>query len=162
MDQTTRGSLSEPQLCILSLDGGGVRGLSALLILHDIMSAVGRKLDLAEMPRPCDYFDLIIGTSTGGLIALMLGRLGMSVDACIEAYKKLSKDIFEHRKPLARVTLGTSRILRKTLYSATVLEKVVQGIIAEHAGDPNARMCDTILILSKWIFLLIDKDIGFV
>jgi patatin-like phospholipase/acyl hydrolase len=30
-----------------------------------------------ETPKPCDYFDLIGGTSTGGLIAIMLGLLGM-------------------------------------------------------------------------------------
>lgn len=26
-------------------------------------------------PKPCDVFDLIAGTSTGGLLAIMLGRL---------------------------------------------------------------------------------------
>jgi patatin-like phospholipase/acyl hydrolase len=30
-------------------------------------------------PHPCEYFDLIGGTSTGGLIALMLGRLTMEM-----------------------------------------------------------------------------------
>ena len=61
---------------ILTLDGGGVRGLSSLLILKEIMEEVARKTGEVE-PRPCEYFDLIGGTSTGGLIAIMLGLLGM-------------------------------------------------------------------------------------
>lgn len=61
---------------ILSLDGGGVRGLSSLLILRNIMEEIARRKGIAEA-RPCQYFDLIGGTGTGGLIAIMLGRLGM-------------------------------------------------------------------------------------
>ena len=61
---------------ILSLDGGGVRGLSSLLILRNIMEEITRRNDTAEA-LPCDYFDLIGGTGTGGLIAIMLGRLRM-------------------------------------------------------------------------------------
>jgi patatin-like phospholipase/acyl hydrolase len=45
-------------------------------------------------PKSCDYFDMICGTSTGGLIAIMLGRLHMTVDECIDEYKKLSARIF--------------------------------------------------------------------
>ena len=41
------------------------------------MEEVQRQAKLTETPRPCDYFDLIGGTSTGGLIAIMLGRLKM-------------------------------------------------------------------------------------
>ena len=61
---------------ILSLDGGGVRGLSSLLILRNIMEEIARRNDTPEA-LPCDYFDLIGGTGTGGLIAIMLGRLRM-------------------------------------------------------------------------------------
>jgi hypothetical protein len=53
-------------------------------------------LDAKDPPKPCDYFDMIGGTSTGGLIAIMLGRLQMSVDECIVEYKKLSPAIFTH------------------------------------------------------------------
>jgi Patatin-like phospholipase len=62
---------------ILSLDGGGVRGLSSLLILREIMEEIGRQSKVEETPLPCEYFDLIGGTGTGGLIAIMLGRLRM-------------------------------------------------------------------------------------
>src|SRR4051812_11008938 len=77
-------------LRLLSLDGGGVRGLSTLFILKHLMELI----DPENPPRPCEYFDLIGGTSTGGLIAIVLGRLGMTVDECIAVYKSLSPKIF--------------------------------------------------------------------
>jgi hypothetical protein len=61
---------------ILSIDGGGVRGLSSLLILREIMEEIERQSSV-ENAKPCQYFDLIGGTGTGGLIAIMLGRLQM-------------------------------------------------------------------------------------
>jgi len=73
----------EKPVRILSLDGGGVRGLSSLYILKELMKQVSlqRAHDNPEAPKsttlPCEVFDLICGTSTGGLIALMLGRLRM-------------------------------------------------------------------------------------
>ncbi|KAF2015348.1 FabD/lysophospholipase-like protein [Aaosphaeria arxii CBS 175.79] len=88
---------SNPRL--LSLDGGGVRGLSALLILERLMETVNPD----DPPKPCDYFDMIGGTSTGGLIAIMLGRLKMSVADCIKAYLSLSDRVF--KKKAHRVTI---------------------------------------------------------
>ena len=65
------------QPCILSLDGGGVRALSSLLILREIVEEIGRRTGSTDVPLPCQNFDLIGGTGTGGLIAIMLGRLRM-------------------------------------------------------------------------------------
>jgi len=55
-------------LCLLSLDGGGVRGLSTLYILKGLMARLnGQRRDAGLPPvKPCDVFDLIGGTSTGG------------------------------------------------------------------------------------------------
>ena len=75
--------MRENPLRILSLDGGGVRGISTLYILKDLMRQIAREYAANNpgipdiSPLPCEYFDLICGTSTGGLIALMLGRLRM-------------------------------------------------------------------------------------
>jgi patatin-like phospholipase/acyl hydrolase len=73
------GNIADLKHCprILSLDGGGVRGLSALLILRAMMEEIGRRNQSSEPPKPCQYFDLIGGSGTGGLIAIMLGRLEM-------------------------------------------------------------------------------------
>jgi len=48
------------------LDGGGIRGLSTLKILEEIMERIRREEGLQATPLPRDYFDLIGGTSTGG------------------------------------------------------------------------------------------------
>jgi patatin-like phospholipase/acyl hydrolase len=66
-------------LRVLSLDGGGVRGIATLILLGEIMEQIARERRIpdteAKNLRPCDFFDIICGTSTGGLIAIMLGRL---------------------------------------------------------------------------------------
>lgn len=57
-------------LRLLALDGGGVRGLSALIILKKLMETVNQDAP----PKPCEYFDMIGGTSTGGYVDAMHGR----------------------------------------------------------------------------------------
>ncbi|KAK8121268.1 hypothetical protein PG999_005388 [Apiospora kogelbergensis] len=79
---------------LLSLDGGGVRGYSSVLILQAIMEEV-KKIetngqDDGKERKPCDYFDLCGGTSTGGLAALMLFRLEMAPSAVKTAYEDLA------------------------------------------------------------------------
>jgi patatin-like phospholipase/acyl hydrolase len=54
-------------LCLLSLDGGSVRGLSTLYVLKIIMDRLNHERKaFALLPvKPCEIFDLIRGTSTG-------------------------------------------------------------------------------------------------
>lgn len=82
--------MSGPHIQLLALDGGGVRGLSSLFLLQNLM----RKVNPDSPPKPCEYFDMIGGTSTGGIIAIMLGRLKMTVEECIDAYVSLSEKVF--------------------------------------------------------------------
>jgi patatin-like phospholipase/acyl hydrolase len=57
-------------LCLLSLDGGGVRGLSTLYILKGLMARLNWQRQSEGLPqvKPCEVFDLIGGTSTGGYV----------------------------------------------------------------------------------------------
>ncbi|KIM72070.1 hypothetical protein PILCRDRAFT_43805, partial [Piloderma croceum F 1598] len=83
-------------LCIL--DGGGIRGLSELIVLREIMRRIQHDEGLPSVPRPCEYFDLIGGTSTGGFIAIMLGRLGLTVDQAIDQYNQFAGHVFSKKK----------------------------------------------------------------
>lgn len=71
MEHTTAGEpnpVDHQGLCLLSLDGGGVRGLSTLFILKGIMSRLNHERQKAGLPsaKPYQIFDLIGGTTTGG------------------------------------------------------------------------------------------------
>ncbi|KAH8924582.1 FabD/lysophospholipase-like protein, partial [Atractiella rhizophila] len=84
-------------LRILSIDNGGVCAFSCLYMLEAIMEQVADLLPGKPDPgtlRPCQFFDLICGTSTGGWIALMLGRLGMTVRECMDAFNEIVKGVF--------------------------------------------------------------------
>lgn len=50
------------------IDGGGIRGLSAIMILKIIMEEINeaRKKRSEPVVEPYEYFDMIGGTSTGG------------------------------------------------------------------------------------------------
>ncbi|KFA75735.1 hypothetical protein S40288_04987 [Stachybotrys chartarum IBT 40288] len=115
-------------LRVLSLDGGGIRGLSSLRILEEIMHRIQEELQLEEIPRPCEFFDLIGGTSTGGIIALMLGRLGMRVDECIQAYEEVAEQAFSAR-PFYVPGLSSSK------YSSTSLEKAFDHVVRQYCDD---------------------------
>ena len=115
-------------LRLLALDGGGVRGLSSLMILQQLMMTV----DSESPPKPCEYFDMIGGTSTGGLIAVMLGRLRMTVDDCINAYTSLSDKVFE--KKSHRVNIKGKLQGR---FDAAELERAVKKILADRGFDEN-------------------------
>jgi hypothetical protein len=69
MGEQAKGNRGK-RLTILSIDGGGVHGLIPATILADLEGKLQR-LDGAEA-RLVDYFDLIAGTSTGGLITAFL------------------------------------------------------------------------------------------
>jgi patatin-like phospholipase/acyl hydrolase len=67
-------SPKKKKVTVLTIDGGGIRGLIPGTILAFLEDQL-RKLD-GEDVRLSDYFDYIAGTSTGGLITAMLATPG--------------------------------------------------------------------------------------
>ena len=70
---------------ILSLDGGGIKGVFPAAFLASIEEEVESSIG--------EYFDLIVGTSTGGIIALGLG-LGFAAKELLSFYQDLGSQVF--------------------------------------------------------------------
>jgi hypothetical protein len=66
------------------------------------------------------------------LIAIMLGRLRLSVDKAIEAYGRFASHVFSDKK----------QFWKDGMFKALKLEDAVKAIIQESIGDPNTRMLD--------------------
>ncbi|XP_057962409.1 patatin-like protein 2 [Malania oleifera] len=99
-------------ITILSIDGGGVRGIMPGIILA-FLEAELKNLDNNEEARLADYFDVIAGTSTGGLITAMLTtpnpenpRLPLLAAGEIkDFYEKYSPDIFPPEQKKLRLSM---------------------------------------------------------
>jgi patatin-like phospholipase/acyl hydrolase len=73
---------------ILSIDGGGIKGVFPISFLAEIESAL-------RLKSVANYFDLIAGTSVGGIIALGLG-LGLTAQEMADFFVKQGPGIFPH------------------------------------------------------------------
>ena len=131
-----------------NVDGGGIRGYSSLLILQTLMHKVyeWERRIRADTPQaafsdddplpdendllPCHYFDYMYGTSTGGLIATMLGRLRMSIPQCLEVYREVGESLFGSKRSILPLT---TKYDHKPLVHA--VRDIVKAHCKQHTGD---------------------------
>ena len=102
-----------------------------LILLQELMyktynETEGKPPTREQIPKPCDYFDLIAGTGTGGLIAIMLGRLRLDLETCKEVYVRMTRKVFETDKTFAGIPY------RSTLFKASKLEDAIRECVREH------------------------------
>ncbi|KAF3388415.1 Phospholipase A I [Penicillium rolfsii] len=123
----------ERPLRVLSLDGGGVRGIASLLILQAVLDKA------APGKKPCEIFDMIGGTSTGGLIAIMLSRLQMTVAECIAQYDNVMKEVFPETGDIKKAfNLAT----HGEFYDSSNLENIIKKLIKDKLGDSDVDLLD--------------------
>ena len=103
---------------ILTLDGGGVRGMITLGLLERMEEVLAPVSPDPVRFRLSQYFDLIAGTSTGSIIATALA-MGMSVNEVKNLYFRLAPDVFKVPKGLG--------ILRAR-FDATALERHLRSV----------------------------------
>lgn len=110
-------AIGEPSVRkILTIDGGGIKGMVPAALLADFEAQLGAPV--------VDYFDLIVGTSTGGIIAAALA-LGYSAREVVEIYRDDGARIFPSAGFLQRQLLGV-RAAVTCRYDTHTLRKVLQ------------------------------------
>ena len=115
---------------ILSLDGGGIKGAFSASFLAGIEAATGKRI--------VDYFDLITGTSTGGLIALGLG-LGKTTEQLLAFYRESGPRIFPAGR--AKRFIAAAKHLFRPKVAADDLRRELVGIFAqERLGEARCRL----------------------
>ncbi|MCV7116400.1 patatin-like phospholipase family protein [Mycobacterium nebraskense] len=115
---------------ILSLDGGGLRGMYTAAVLARLEEDLGIRI--------VDHFDLIAGTSTGGIIALGLG-LGMTPRDILEFYVAHGPRIFRDR-----TRLRSLRRISRTKYSAAPLRAALGEVLGDRLfGHSTKRLLIT-------------------
>ncbi|KAF6832216.1 hypothetical protein CPLU01_06315 [Colletotrichum plurivorum] len=127
---------------VLCLDGGGVRGIVELYVLKAIERVLGDGL------RIQDFLDLIVGTSTGGIIALGLGVNNWSVDECINNFKELCSEAFTPRElvgipVLEKLAIVNHGSMYKTKPFEALLKQRFQGNRPLFGGANNQNEMST-------------------
>jgi len=126
---------------VLSLDGGGIRGIIPALVLAHLERQMGAPAS--------ELFDLIVGTSTGGILALGLslqneqGGSFLAAKSMVTLYERHGAKIFE--RSLWR-KLRTAGGLFEEAYSHEALEKVLH----KYFGDKTMGDCKTPVMVTSY------------
>lgn len=93
-----------------------------------------RRLPRTRRYLPCHYFDHICGSSTGALIAIMLGRFRMTVPDCLFEYRRLGQEVFGKPRMISTLRFGLG-VRQK--YKAARLEKVFKDVTKRRNEQPG-------------------------
>ncbi|KAK1849721.1 patatin-like phospholipase [Colletotrichum chrysophilum] len=134
---------------LLALDGGGVRGIMSLVVLQNIMKRIQVRRGLKEEPRPVDYFELAAGTSTGGIIGLLLFRFRMTATEAIKTYDEIAKDIFKPKvygysidflgEKISSWVNNSKSVVQNSRFDGESLKRAVQRVVADHGLDKDDK-----------------------
>lgn len=130
---------------VLALNGGGVRGLFTITLLAEL-EAIIEKREKLENVKIGDYFDLITGTSIGGILAL-----GLASGKSARELKQAFEDNAQHIFPLKRFKQKKWwNLLRRSIYESEPLYETVKSMIGDTIKfeDLNKRVMITSVNLS--------------
>ena len=126
---------------ILSIDGGGILGTFPISFLAEIEQHLDNPIG--------DYFDLIAGTSTGGILAIALA-LGIPATDLLRLYEKKGPGIFgQSHRGIGRFPMKMIRCVRH-LYRHKYDSDELRDALTEVLGNRRLGEAQTRLIIPAW------------
>ena len=122
---------SDQPFRILSIDGGGIRGIFPAAILADL------ECKYLDSDSVTEYFDLITGTSTGGILALGLAA-GVKASELLDLYMNRGREIFPPERRIWRKIIQCF----KTGYKREPLDRILEEVLEDvKLRDSQVRLC---------------------
>ncbi|XP_016531181.1 calcium-independent phospholipase A2-gamma-like isoform X2 [Poecilia formosa] len=120
---------------VLSIDGGGTRGVVPLQLLKILEDETGRKI--------YQLFDYICGVSTGAILAFMLGLGRVSLEECTEMYRQIGTEVFKQNPLVGTVNMGWSH----SYYDTATWERILHhkpGCPSRFSGGSDHKMWEAV------------------
>lgn len=135
--------MSEKRFKILSIDGGGIKGLYSSSIL--------KKFEENFNCKTGDHFDMICGTSTGGLIALALSLKISAADIC-KFYEDKGEIIFPKHGELKIPFYGNINkgFIKQIINGGKYSDKGLKNALIEIFGDKLIEDCTNLLCIPSY------------
>jgi len=128
---------------ILSIDGGGIRGILPGVIIADIEAKIQERTGDADA-RISDFFDLMVGTSTGGILTCIYlvpdenGRPKFSAQQAVDLYLTRGQQIFSRNLGQRIKSVGG---ITDEKYNAAQLELIVKEYIQDAKLSDLLKPC---------------------
>ncbi|KAM4037289.1 LOW QUALITY PROTEIN: calcium-independent phospholipase A2-gamma [Anomaloglossus baeobatrachus] len=114
---------------LLTIDGGGTRGIVALQTLRKLEELTGKPVH--------ELFDYICGVSTGAILAFMLGLFHIPLDECEDLYRKLGSDVFKQNVIVGTVKMGWSHAYYNSeMWEKLLKERIGADLMIETSRSP--------------------------
>lgn len=127
---------------ILSIDGGGIKGLYSASILASFEAKTGKRIT--------DHFDMICGTSTGGLIAIGLAN-GMSAKSLEDLYMTKGSIIFPtSNNRFVRSFQNSYKSLKQIFFSNKHSVKPLKRILEDLFEDKTMKDANNLLCIPSF------------
>ncbi|KAK5863914.1 hypothetical protein PBY51_000901 [Eleginops maclovinus] len=128
---------------VLSIDGGGTRGVVPLQVLKILEAETGRKIH--------ELFDYICGVSTGAVLAFMLGLAHFSLEECAEMYRRFGSEVFSQNPLVGTVKMGWSHSYYNTeTWEKILREKMGNRILIQTARDELSPKVSAVSAVVNW------------
>jgi predicted acylesterase/phospholipase RssA len=132
---------------LLSIDGGGIRGLIAIEFVARVEELLRERFRMPDLVLS-QYFDYLGGTSTGAIVATLLS-LGYSTERIRNFYRTGAHTMFDAnafqriarrtKGPLAALMGVTGQLIYKAMYRSAPLEREIKQVLGDSlSGDDSA------------------------